>query len=67
VILSQNGEDERLHPVAFHSQKFIVVEVNYDKELLDIVDSFQEWRRKLDEAAHPITVYTDHLEYFMST
>ena len=46
--------------------------INYeihDKELLAIVDSFQEWRHFLEGAQHPVMVYTDHknLEYFMST
>jgi hypothetical protein len=45
AILSQKREDKRLHPVAFHSRKFTTTEINYeihDKELLAIVDSFQE-------------------------
>jgi hypothetical protein len=47
AVLSQNGKNGRLHPVAFHSWKFTVVEINYeihDKKLLTIVISFQEWR-----------------------
>ena len=42
-VLSQTGDDERLHLVAFHSRKFEATEMNYeihDKELLAIVDSF---------------------------
>ena len=42
-ILSQQGDDEKLHLVAFHSRKFDAAEINYeihDKELLAIVDSF---------------------------
>ena len=71
AVLSKMGEDEKLHPIAFYSRKFFAAEINYeihDKELLAIVDSFQEWRHFLEGAAHPITVYTDHknLEYFMS-
>jgi hypothetical protein len=71
AVLSQIGEDGKLHPVAFYSRKFSAAEINYeihDKELLAIVDSFQEWRHFLEGAAHPVTVYTDHknLEYFMS-
>jgi hypothetical protein len=45
TVLSQKGEDERLHPVAFHTRKFTAIEINYkihDKELLTSVDSFQE-------------------------
>ena len=71
AVLSQMGVDGKLHPVAFYSRKFSAAEINYeihDKELLAIVDSFQEWRHFLEGAAHPVTVYTDHknLEYFMS-
>ena len=46
AVLSQSSEDGRLHPVVFHSRKFTVADINYeihDKELLAIVDSFQEW------------------------
>ena len=49
-ILSQQGYDENLHPVAFHSHKFDTAEMNYeihDKELLAIVDSFAQWRHFL--------------------
>ena len=45
AVLSQPSEDGCLHPVAFHSRKFTAVEINYeihDKELLAIIDSFQE-------------------------
>ena len=71
AVLSQMGKDEKFHPVAFYSRKFSAAEINYeihDKELLAIIDSFQEWRHLLEGAAHPVTVYTDHknLEYFMS-
>jgi hypothetical protein len=44
-ILLQSGDDGKLHPIAFHSRKFEVVEINYeihDKELLAIVDSFEQ-------------------------
>jgi len=72
AILSQPDKDECLHPVAFHSQKFTATEINYEihnKELLAIIDSFQEWRHFLEGAQHLVTIYTDHknLEYFMST
>jgi hypothetical protein len=49
-ILSQHGDDGLLHPVAFHSRKFIAAEINYelhDKEQLAIVDSFEQWRHFL--------------------
>ncbi|KAH0607354.1 uncharacterized protein H6S33_002388 [Morchella sextelata] len=51
-----------------HSQAECNYEI-YDKELLVIIRSFEEWRPELEEAVHPITVISDHknLEYFMST
>ena len=72
VVLSQFRHGEKLHSVAFHSRKFNAVEINYkihDKELLAIMNSFQEWRHLLESATHQVTVYTDHknLEYFMFT
>ena len=54
-ILSQQGDTEELHPVAFHSRKFDAVEINYeihDKELLAIVDSFVQWRHFLEGSPH---------------
>jgi hypothetical protein len=70
--LSQTAEDKKLHPNAFHSQKFSPAEINYeihDKELLTIVDCFKIWRRYLEGLLHMVLVYTDHknLEYFMMT
>ena len=68
-ILSQQGDDEQLHPVAFHSRKFNAAEINYevhDKELLAIVDSFEQWRHLLEGSLHQVLVYSDHknLTYF---
>ena len=62
-ILSQQGDDEKLHPVAFHSRKFDAAEINYeihDKELLAIVDSFTQWRHFLEGFSHQVTVFSDH-------
>ena len=72
AVWSQLGDREKLHPAAFHFQKFSVAEINYeihDKELLAIVDSFQEWCHLLEGTTHEVIVYTNHknLEYFMST
>ena len=69
--LSQIGNDGLLHPVAFHSQKFEAAEINYeihDKELLAIVDSFQQWHHFLEGSSQQILVYIDHknLQYFQS-
>ena len=68
-VLYQQGDDGEFHPIAFHSRKFVAAEINYeihDKELLAIVDSFEEWRRFLEGAQHTTTVFTDHknLKYF---
>jgi hypothetical protein len=30
AVLSQNGEDGRLHPIAFHLRKFTAAEINYE-------------------------------------
>ena len=63
AILWQMEVDKKLHPVAFYSKKFSAVEINYkihNKELLAIVDSFQEWNHFLQGAVHLVTIYTDH-------
>jgi hypothetical protein len=72
TMLSQEGEGRRLHLVAFYSRKFSAVEINYkihDKELLAIVDFFQEWLHLLEGASHQVAIYTDHknLECLMTT
>ena len=71
-VLSQLGDDELLHPVAFFSKNLNPAECNYeiyDKELLAIIRCFEQWRPELEETGVPIKVITDHksLEYFMTT
>jgi hypothetical protein len=47
AILSQSGIDGLLHPVTFYSQKLTSAEINYqvyDKELLAIITTFEQWR-----------------------
>ncbi|QRW18200.1 Retrotransposable element Tf2 protein [Rhizoctonia solani] len=70
AILSQQGEDNRLHPVAYMSKSFSGAEANYDthdKELLAIIKALEEWRIFLEATDRPIQVFTDHrnLEYWM--
>ena len=70
--LSQPNAEGRLHPVAYRSKKSFGLELNYDvhnKELLAIVDAFEEWRAYLEGSRHPIMVYSDHknLSYFTTT
>ncbi len=72
AMLSQLGEKNLLHLVDFHSRKFSLVEINYeicDKELLTIIDAFEEWCHLLEGVQHEIIVYLDHknLQYFMTT
>lgn len=59
AVLLQMDIDKKLHPVVFYFQKFSATQINYeiqDKELLAIVDLFQEWRHFLKGAAHPMIV-----------
>ena len=72
AIQSQLSDDDRWHPVAFHSRKFSDAEINYDihdKEMSAIVAAFKEWHHLFIAVKDEITVYTDHrnLEYFNTT
>lgn len=71
AVLSQEGSDGKWHPVAFMSKSLNSVERNYeiyDKEMLAIIRSLEEWRHYLEGAQHPFEIWTDHknLEYFMT-
>jgi len=71
-VLSQHDEENRLHPVAFHSRKFSPAEINYeihDKGLLAVVDPFKHWRRYCEGVLYQVQVFSDHqnLEYFTTT
>ncbi|QRW22406.1 Retrotransposable element Tf2 protein [Rhizoctonia solani] len=70
AILSQQGPDNRLHPIAYMSKLFSGAEANYDthnKELLAIIKALEEWRIFLEATDKPVQVFTDHrnLEYWM--
>jgi hypothetical protein len=72
AILSQFGIDGLLHPIAFYSWKLTIAEINYqvyDKELLAIIMTFEQWRPYLAGAQHQIQVLTYHknLFYFTTT
>jgi len=72
AVLSQYDDEGTLHPVAFFSKKYSPAECNYeiyDKELMAIVQAFEEWRTELQSVENPILVLTDHknLEYFTTT
>jgi len=63
AILSQKNEDGRWRPVYYHSRKFNGAELNYDvhdKELMAIIDAFEQWRPQLMGAKFQIEVYSDH-------
>ena len=71
-VLSQLHPDGIWHPVAYFSKKHSPEECNYeiyDKELLAIIRSLEEWRPELEGAKFPVKILSDHknLEYFMST
>ena len=72
TILSIVDKDNEVHPVAFHSRTFTMVELNYDthdKELLAIFEAFKIWQHYLKGPAYLIDVVMDHknLEYFSTT
>ena len=71
-IFSQYADNGLLHPVAFFSYKHLPQEINYeiyDKKLLDIIKSFEEWDLILEGVGLPVKILTDHrnLQYFIST
>ena len=72
VVISQLDPEGKMHPIAFHSQKFNPVELNYDiydKEMLAIVDSLEHYRHIFEGLGQQITIYSDHLNllWFMET
>ena len=53
----------RLHQVAFHSQRLHSAERNYeihDKELLAVMEAFNEWKSYLWGEEEPVMVYMDN-------
>ncbi|KAG5730323.1 hypothetical protein E4T56_gene10527 [Termitomyces sp. T112] len=70
VLSQQSLEDEKWHPVAFYSKSLNVVEQNYEihnKEMLAIIQLFEEWQHFLEGVQHKFEVWTDHknLKYFL--
>ena len=71
-ILSQYNENDILHLIAYFSKKHNSAKCNYeiyDKELMAIICTFEEWCSELEDSTYPIDVITDHknLEYFIFT
>ena len=72
AILSIMTKDNEIYSIAFHSQMFSALELNYDaydKELLAIFKAFKFWWHYLERSTSPINIVTDHknLEYFSMT
>ncbi|KAM0789314.1 hypothetical protein ACM66B_000152 [Microbotryomycetes sp. NB124-2] len=72
AVLSQPGNDNFPHPIAFAWRTMNDAERNYpihDKEMLAIVWSFGQWRQYELSSTTTVQVYTDHrsLEYFMTS
>ena len=71
-VLSQYDDNAVLRPVAYFSSKHSAQECNYeiyDKELLAIIKSLEEWRPELQGTPEAFEIITDHknLEYFTTT
>ena len=72
AVLSQRAADKSAIPIAFYARQLNAAERNYpiyDKELLAVHESFQEWRHFLQNGSHTTVVWSDHqsLSYFMTT
>jgi hypothetical protein len=71
AVLTQKDANGRRHPICFLSKTFNPTERNYqiyDREMLGIIRALREWRHYLHGSAHPVHIYTDHLNllYFRS-
>lgn len=69
AVLSQKGEDDNWHPIAYLSKTNLPAESRYtahDLELLTIVKALKHWRHYLLGSPHRIGIWTDHnnLQYF---
>ncbi|KAG5727732.1 hypothetical protein E4T56_gene20758 [Termitomyces sp. T112] len=59
ILLQQSLENGKWHPVAFYSKSLNAVEQNYkiyDKEMLAIIQLFEEWQHFLEGAWHKFEV-----------
>jgi len=63
VISQRDPNDGLLHPITFHSRKFQSAEQNYeiyDKEMLAIVETMDNYRHYFEGLGQKVTVYSDH-------
>lgn len=70
IILLQIEVDDKFHLIFFYSNFFFLIEINYkihNKELLAIMDLYQEWHQYLKGTFILIIMYIYHnnLKYFM--
>ena len=69
AILSQQQDDGKWHPVSYFSKSMDEAERNYDiydKEMLAIIKSLENWKHFLQGSEHQIDILSDHknLEYW---
>ena len=63
VISQQNPETSELQPIAFYSQKFNSVELNYkfsDKEILTIIDIIYHYHHYFEGLSQMMIIYSDY-------
>jgi transposase InsO family protein len=68
-VLLQQLDDDLWHPIAFRSESMVEAERNYeiyDKEMLAVIRSLEDWRHYLEGLPQPFIIVTDHrnLEYW---
>ena len=59
VLSQQSKKDEKWHPIVFYSKSLNTVEYKYEiynKEMLAIMHSFEEWCHFLEEARYQFEV-----------
>jgi len=71
-ILFQYEPDRCWHPLLYYNKRFLPAELNYDvqdKDMVVIVNCFQEWQHFLMGATEEIVLFTDqkNLAYFNTT
>ena len=62
MALYQEGDDGKLHPIAFDDHKLQGAEIRYpthEKELLAIKDALQKWYHYIENGL-PVTIITDY-------
>ena len=62
-VISQKGDDNFWHPIAYRSQSMTEAERNYeifDREMLAITEALKDWRYYLEGLPEPFEIWTDH-------